>query len=159
MSTKSHQKCPRKVTQKEDISWTFCSTRCRQKCPRDVTPFVHEMSPIMSTKCLPPSENLRRTAIPTSLGPKFWQLWIYKLDHIILNSTILPPLIVSHRGHIAIVDYSDMGLSSLLLWLQLYCCCYTITTLTQNQFKMEQLCWHCIHDAIFLDSSFLQPKG
>ena len=65
---------------------------------------------------------------------------IYKLDHIILNSTILPPLIVSHRGHIAIVDYSDMGLSSLLLWLQLYCCCYTITTLTQNQFKMEQLC-------------------
>ena len=25
-----------------------------QKCPRDVTPFVHEMSPTMSTKCLPP---------------------------------------------------------------------------------------------------------
>ena len=50
----SSKKCPRKVTQKEDISWTFLSTKCRQKCPRDVTPFVHEMSPIMSTKCLPP---------------------------------------------------------------------------------------------------------
>ena len=30
------------------------SSRCHQKCPQDVTPFVHEMSPIMSTKCLPP---------------------------------------------------------------------------------------------------------
>ena len=50
----SPKKCPRKVTQKEDISWTFLSTRCRQKCPRNVTSFVHEMSPIMSTKCLPP---------------------------------------------------------------------------------------------------------
>ena len=50
----SSKKCPRKVTQKEDISWTFLSTKCRQKCPRDVTPFVHEMSPIMSTRCLPP---------------------------------------------------------------------------------------------------------
>ena len=52
----SSKKCPRKVTQKEDISWTFLSTKCRQKCPRDVTPFVHEMSPIMSTKCLPPKK-------------------------------------------------------------------------------------------------------
>ena len=52
----SPKKCPQKVTQKEDISWTFLSTRCQQKCPRDVTPFVHEMSPIMSTKCLPPEK-------------------------------------------------------------------------------------------------------
>jgi hypothetical protein len=29
------------------------STKCHQKCPRDVTSFVHEMSPIMSTTCLP----------------------------------------------------------------------------------------------------------
>ena len=62
MSTKSHpkcpqkvtQKCPRKVNQKEDFSWTLLSTRCHQKCPRDVTHFVHEKSPIMSTRCLPP---------------------------------------------------------------------------------------------------------
>ena len=57
----SPKKCPRKVTQKEDISWTFLSTRCRQKCPRDVTPFVHEMSPIMSTRCLPPFQNGQKT--------------------------------------------------------------------------------------------------
>ena len=50
----SPKKCTRKVTQKEDISWTFLSTRCHQKCPRDFTPFVHEKSPIMSTRCLPP---------------------------------------------------------------------------------------------------------
>ena len=50
----SPKKCPRKVTQKGDISWTKLSTRCHQKCPRNVTPSVHEMSPIMSTKCLPP---------------------------------------------------------------------------------------------------------
>ena len=63
MSTKIHpknvhemspKKCPRKVTQKEDFSWTLLSTRCHQKCPREVTPFVHEKSPIMSTRCLPP---------------------------------------------------------------------------------------------------------
>ena len=39
MSTKSHPKM---------------SMKCHQKCPRDVTSFVHEMSPIMSTRCLPP---------------------------------------------------------------------------------------------------------
>ena len=59
----SSKKCPRKVTQKEDISWTFLSTKCRQKCPRDFTPFVHEMSPIMSTKCLPPLNRVIRVLI------------------------------------------------------------------------------------------------
>jgi hypothetical protein len=60
---KSPQKCPRKVTQLGDISWTKMSTRCHQKCPRKVTlkkcprnvthfdkkcprnVIVHEMSP------------------------------------------------------------------------------------------------------------------
>jgi hypothetical protein len=51
---KSPKTCPRKVTQKEDFSWTLLSTRCHQKCPREVTPFVHKKSPIMSTRCLPP---------------------------------------------------------------------------------------------------------
>ena len=51
---KSPKKCPQKVTQKEDFSWTLLSTRCHQKCLHDVTPFVHEKSCIMSTRCLPP---------------------------------------------------------------------------------------------------------
>jgi hypothetical protein len=50
----SPKKCPRNVTQKEDFSWTKVSTKCHQKCPQEVTPFVHENSPIMSTRCLPP---------------------------------------------------------------------------------------------------------
>ena len=69
----SSKKCPRKVTQKEDISWTFLSTKCRQKCPRDVNPFVHEMSPIMSTKCLPPK------LVRTNLDP---------LQHILEYSSL-----------------------------------------------------------------------
>merc|ERR1712051_768607 len=65
---KSPQKCPRKVTNLGDISWTKMSTKCHQKCPRNVTKKnvhemspknvhemspknVHEMSPLMSTKC------------------------------------------------------------------------------------------------------------
>ena len=51
----SPKKCPQKVTQKKDILLTKVSMRCHQKCPRDVTPFGHEMSPIMSTRCLPPA--------------------------------------------------------------------------------------------------------
>ena len=46
----SPKKCPRKVTQK--CPWK--STKCDQKCPRNVTKSVHEMSPIMSMRCLPP---------------------------------------------------------------------------------------------------------
>merc|ERR1712051_684638 len=63
----SPKKCPRKVTQKGDISWTILSTRCHQKCPRNVTPFVHEMSPIMSTKCLPPYGDPRTISAGTTL--------------------------------------------------------------------------------------------
>ena len=47
------QKCPRNVTQEEDFLWTKVFTKCHQKCPQDVTSFVHKMSPIMSTRCLP----------------------------------------------------------------------------------------------------------
>ena len=67
----SPKKCPRKVTQKGDISWTKLSTRCHQKCPRNVTSFVHEMSPIMSTKCLPPSElcSLNKTSHKSFSSP------------------------------------------------------------------------------------------
>jgi hypothetical protein len=43
----SPKKCPRNVTQK-------CPRNVTQKCPRNVTPFVHEKSPFMSTRCLPP---------------------------------------------------------------------------------------------------------
>ena len=66
----SPKKCPRKVTQKGDISWTKLSTRCHQKCPRNVTPFVHEMSPIMSTKCLPPEK--------TSWTVAYKNEWVYQ---------------------------------------------------------------------------------
>ena len=43
----SPKKYPRDVTQK-------CPRNVTQKCPRNVTPYVHEMSPFMSTRCLPP---------------------------------------------------------------------------------------------------------
>ena len=72
----SPKKCPRKVTQKEDISWTLLSTRCRQKCPRDVTPFVHEMSPIMSTKCLPPVSNRQTNAMNKWIRKENWLVQI-----------------------------------------------------------------------------------
>ena len=51
---KSPQKCPRKVTQLGDISWTKMSTRCHQKCPRNVTQKMStRCHPKMSTKCHP----------------------------------------------------------------------------------------------------------
>ena len=55
MSTRIHPKNVHENSpKKEDFSWTKVSTKCHQKCPLDVTSFVHEMSPIMSTRCLPP---------------------------------------------------------------------------------------------------------
>ena len=47
MFTKIHQKCPRKFTPK-------MSMIIHQKCPREFTHFVHENSPFMSTRSLPP---------------------------------------------------------------------------------------------------------
>ena len=84
----SPKKCPRKVTQKGDISWTILSTRCHQKCPRNVTSFVHEMSPIMSTKCLPPVHTwqINRILLASS------QQWCWKVKKLGGASTVIDNL-------------------------------------------------------------------
>ena len=55
VSTKIHQKCPRKFTKKCPRKFTQKEDFSQTKCPREFTYFVRENSPFMSTRSLSPS--------------------------------------------------------------------------------------------------------
>ena len=71
----SPKKCPRDVTKK-------CPRNVTKKCPRNVTPYVHEMSPFMSTKCLPPLVLVFSTyfAYPKESMHLMIERYIYHID-------------------------------------------------------------------------------
>jgi hypothetical protein len=78
VSVKIHQKCPQKFTQKDEFSWT--------KSPREFTYFVHENSPFMSTRSLPPQKTK-----PLNPHPKYLLVNIGRKELGIWPSSVRSP--------------------------------------------------------------------